>query len=217
MESAQNDLETSWNIIKVPLDPQFSNTSDINMLFGSDTSGATDIKKSITENIFSSSSFKPFEESEFFRNEIVNKHTLTYHQKRLSEMRPFESPTKEVISTRLSLKFNEKVEDLMNLDSNFRKFISQIEIGLNAFIKIKHMSISSTIFFEIDWEIPDYEKLVLFLNFEGIPFTEELKLWKKISSLIYERIKSLITISTEEDIKIIKEWKKNFFIKVDMY
>lgn len=216
MESAQNDLETSLTIIKVSKDSKFSNTSDINILFGSDASGATDIKKHVTENIFSDSIFKPFEESEFFRNEIVNKHELAYHQKRLSEMRSFEPPTKDVISTRLSLKFNEKVEDLINLDSNFRKFISQIEIGLNKFIEIKHMSISSTIFFEEDWEIPDYEKLVLFLNFEGIPFDEELKLWKKISSIIYERIKSLITISTEEDIKIIKEWKKNFFIKVDM-
>lgn len=217
MQSVQDDLETSLNIIKFRRDPQFNNTSDINMLFGSDASGTTDIKKRITENIFSSSTFKPFEESEFFRNEIVNKHKLAYHQKRLSEMRLFEPPIKEVISTRLSLKFNEKVEDLMNLDPNFRKFISQIEIGLNKFIKIKHMSISSTIFFEIDWEIPDYEKLVLFLNFEDIPFNEELKLWKKIGSIIYERIKSLIAISSEEDIKIIKEWKKNFFIKVDMY
>lgn len=217
MQSVQDDLETSLNIIKYRRDPQFSNTSDINMLFGSDASGTTDIKKLITENIFSSYTFNPIEEIESFRNEIVNKHTLAYHQKKLSEMRPFEPPTEDVMSTRLSLKFNDKVEDLMNVDSNFRKFISQIEIGLNKFIKIKHMSISSTIFFEIDWEIPDYEKLVLFLNFEGIPFNEELKLWKIISSLIYERIKSLITISSEEDINIIKEWKKNFFIKVDMY
>ena len=216
MESTQNDLETSMDITIIHPDPKFSNTSDSNIPEGTDASGLVDIRKTISEKGIGYGSFKSIEESENFRKEIINRRNKIYFQKDLMEIKSFIPPTKEVSSTSLLLKFSKKVEDLINNKSTFRKLISQIEIGLNKFIEIKNMGIDSSIFLEEDWEIPDYEKLVLFLKFEGIPFDEELKLWKKISSIIYERIKFLITISTEEDIKIIKEWKKNFFIKVDM-
>ena len=101
-------------------------------------------------------------------------------------------------------------------DSTFRKFISEIERSLNEFINLENVRLENRIFFEEDWEIPDYKKLVLSLNFKGIPFKQEMSIWKKINTITYERIKSMIPYSSEEQVKKIKELKKIFFIKLEM-
>ncbi len=116
----------------------------------------------------------------------------------------------------MNLKFSTKVEKEMMRDLTFRKFISEIERSLNKFINLKNVKLENQIFFEEDWEIPDYKKLVLSLNFKGILFKQEMSLWKMINSITYERIKSMISHSSEEQIRRIKDLKKNFFIKLEM-
>lgn len=217
MGATLNDLEASMNITNIQRYYNYSNTSDINMPLITNASGLTGIKESIyTEKGIIYDSFKSFEDSELFREEFLIKPEKIYYPEVLGEIKSFEPPPKEVISASLSLIFSEKIENLININTTFRKWISQIEIGLNNFIEIKNINMESSIFFEEDWEIPDYEKIVLFLNFKGIPFNQELSLWKFISKIIYDRIKSLILISSEVDSRKIKEWKKRFFIKLNM-
>lgn len=216
MESTQNDFEASMNITDINRYFRISNTSDFNMPKGTDASGLTDIKERLSEKGMIFGLFEPSEENENYREEFIIEPKEAYFQKGWMDEGSFKPPTKEVTSVNLSLKFSEKIEDLINVNTTFRKLISHIEIGLNNFIEIKNINMTSTIFFEEDWEIPDYEKLVLSLNFKGIPFNKELKLWKLINKIIYEKIKSLILFSSEEDMRKIKDWKKKFFIKLNM-
>ncbi len=126
------------------------------------------------------------------------------------------SPQIDTIPLKLNLKFSVDVENMMIRDLTFRKFISEIERSLNEFIKLNNVKLDNRISFEEDWEIPDYKKLVLSLNFKGISFKQEMSLWKMINSITYERIKSVISHSTKEQIRRIKDLKKSFFIKLEM-
>ncbi len=117
---------------------------------------------------------------------------------------------------RLSLQFSKKVERLIIHDYIFRKFISHIERGLNEFIKEEIVFLENTITFEEDWEVPSYEKLVLSLKFQEIPFNQEMRYWKEINTIVYGKIKSMILSSSEEDSRRIQNLKRKFFIKIKM-
>ncbi len=165
-----------------------NDTSSVKLSFGTNATGIVDVFKKGIES-------PDVEENIYYWEQIL--HTV-------------KTPV------RLLLQFSNKVENLIVHNSIFRKFISQIERSLNDFIEQEKVSLENTILFEGDWEIPDYEKLVLYLNFQGIPFNQEMFLWKKINTLIYGRIKSMILISSEESARKIKELKRNFFIKLVM-
>ncbi len=120
------------------------------------------------------------------------------------------------IPLNLNLKFSKEIEDLIIQDVVFRRFISEIEIGLNVFLDQLSVKLTNLIFLEEDWEIPNYNKIVLSLNFQDISFEQEMLLWKKINTIIYERIKHLISYSSEWQIQRIKALKKKVFIKLAM-
>ena len=122
----------------------------------------------------------------------------------------------EYFPLRLSLSFSKSIENLIIHDLIFRSFISEIERGLNDFLDDKRVIFENKIFIEEDWEIQNYDKLILSLNFKNIPFSLEMSFWKKINKLIYERINFLIKTSSHEKKIRLKELKKKFFIKIEM-
>jgi len=219
MESIQNDLEASQDIPRIYRSFENSNTSDVNLLFGTgiDATGVIDVEEDrYHKEKLTFDSLKPYEETNLHKDSSLTKPELIYFPKILSDRVTFDSLQIDMTSRRFSLKFSEEVENLIIHDSIVRKFISQVERGLNEFFEQENLIFENNIFFEEDWEIPDYEKLVLSLNFKGITFEREMLLWKMINDIIYYRIKSMILISSEEDVKRIKELKKAFFIKLEM-
>lgn len=229
MESSESYLEISSDIVKNYRDLN-NNTSDINLTFITDSTGFTDrlerwieISKNNENDVYKeeiiSESLKSLESIEFLRDSSSIKPNLFSSPKifkfPIKEIE-FDSLPVEVSPLKLDLQFSKKVENLIIHDTIFRKLISEIERSLNLFIKLKQVKLENRIFFEEDWEIPDYEKLILSLNFKGIPFKQEMLMWKMINTLVYERIKSMILYNSNEKGRRIKELKKNFFIKLEM-
>jgi len=217
MESILNDLEASQDIPRIYRSYENSNTSDVNLILGTDASGIIDIEETLYhKEELTVSSLKSYKESNLHKDSSLTKPELIYFPKILSDRVDFDSLQSDMTSKRFSLKFSEEVENLIIYNSIFRKFISQVEIGLNDFFEQENLIFENNIFFEEDWEIPDYKKLVLSLNFKGISFEQEILLWKMINDIIYYRINSMILANSEEDTKKIKELKKEFFIKLEM-
>lgn len=133
-----------------------------------------------------------------------------------SETNVLDSTQLEKTSLVLNLEFGKEVEDLIIHKLNFRRFIVEIERSLNEFIKRENVRLESKIFFQEDWEISDYRKLVLSLNFNGYPFKQKMSLWKIIIGITYDKIKSLISYSSENDFNRFQELRKKFFIKLEM-
>lgn len=122
----------------------------------------------------------------------------------------------EKFSFKISLEFGKEVENLIIRDLTFRKFILEIEKSLNEFSLYENVRFESKIFFEEDWEISDYKKLTLLLNFKGVSFKQKMSLWKSIINVSYRRIDSLISYSTEELINKFQQLRKDFFVKLEM-
>jgi len=116
----------------------------------------------------------------------------------------------------IPLEFSNEVENLIIRDSTFRKFINKIERSLNEFLEFENVRLENKIFFEEDWEFPKNKKLVLNLNFKDIPFKQQMSLWKAINTITYDRIKSMILYSSEQQVRRIKNLKRNFFIEIEM-
>lgn len=194
MESSEYNSDASWDIPRIYRYFNNNNTSSENLSFGTDATGIIHI---------------PEKEVSSIRPESLEMVKFS------SEKTILDSPQID-IQLKLNLKFSREVEALIIRDLTFRKFISEIERSLNEFIELENVRLENGIFFEEDWEIPDYKKLVLSLNFKGIPFKQEMSLWKMINTITYEKIKSMIPYSSEEQIRRIKELKKSFFIKLEM-
>lgn len=211
MESIQSDVEASQDITRPYSNLKYSNTSDVNLTFSTDASGITDLPERGIHR-----SLKSQKKIEFFRDSssIETQHAsyLKFPNKEIK----VDSLPAEITPIKLDLQFSKKIENLIIHDSIFGRFISEIERNLNEFSKHEHVKLENKIFFEEDWEIPDYEKLILSLNFKGIPFKREMLLWKMINTMVYERIKHMILYSSEEKVRRIKELKKKFFIKLEM-
>ncbi len=229
MESSESYLEISSDIIKTYRNLNNNNTSDINLAFSTDSTGfmgrlereieiGENNENEVHKDELFSKSLKSHEEIEILRDSSSIKPNIYSYQK-ISKF-----PIKEIeydsqpsaTPLKLDLQFSKKVENLIIHDTIFRKFIIELERSLNQFIELKHPKLENRIFFEEDWEIPDYEKLILSLNFKGIPFKQEMLMWKMINTLVYERIKSMILYNSNEKGRRIKELKKNFFIKLEM-
>lgn len=230
MESSEFYLELSSDILGTYRNLNNNNTSDINLAYGTDSTGFMEFpetgieisenkEKEVHKDEIISESLKSSEEIEFLRESSLIEHSLISYPKIFKFPRKeieFDSLPAEITPMKLDLQFSKKVEKLIIHDKIFRKFISEIERSLNQFIDLEHKKLENRIFFEEDWEIPDYEKLILSLNFKGIPFKQEMLMWKMINTLVYERIKSKILSSSSEKVRRIKELKKKFFIKLEM-
>lgn len=231
MQSTQDDLEASHENINIFRNLKNSNTSDVNIAYGSDSSGNIDFTERKTQfhkikrKNFNKHETTPkslelqrllevFEDSSSFEPTFIYYPNAPY--KIIENRFEFDSFIGGLTPFKLDLEFSKDVESLIIRDSIFRKFISEIEKSLNIFIEFENIEFENRIFFEEDWEISDYEKLILSLKFKGIPFKEEMMLWKKINKIVYEKIKSMIHYGSEDYASRIKEWKKKFFIKLEM-
>lgn len=221
MESEYYYSETSQDFSKYFRNLRKNDSSNVSLTFGTDTTGIIDISEKETEgNVVEK---YPYRKEKIIHDSLKLQEEMDFYKRRVSSsIRPtiYFSKERMVLNSPqiniIPLKFSNEVEKLIIRDSTFRKFISEIERSLNEFINLENVRLDIRIFFEEDWEIPDYKKLVLSLNFKGIPFKQEMTFWKKINTITYERIKSIIPYSSEEQVKKIKELKKNFFIKLEM-
>lgn len=211
MELEKLYVKTSQDLQRIYNSFKNNDSSSDKLIFGTDATGIIDIPERGTE-------IRDVEKSKFRKEEII-RGSLKSHEEMdffRESSSTLDSLRTDIIPLRLDLQFSKKVENLIIHDSIFRKFISEIERSINEFIELEHVKLENKIFFEEDWEIPDYEKLVLSLNFKEIPFKREMSLWKMINTMTYERIKSMILTSSEEKARRIKELKKRFFIKLEM-
>lgn len=230
MELENLYIETSPDLPRVYSSFKNNDSSSDKLTFGTDATGIMNLhereikiceveESKVHREEIIRCSLKTREEMDFFRESSSIKPEFIYYPKIVKFPKKeiiFDSQHADIIPLRLDLQFSKKVENLIIHDSIFRKFISEIERGLNEFIELEYVKLENRIFFEEDWEIPDYEKLVLSLNFKGIPFKREMLLWKMINTMVYERIKHMILYSSEEKVRRIKELKKKFFIKLEM-
>ncbi len=215
MELEDYCFETSEDFSRIYRFFKNNDSSNIKLKFGIDDTGIIDIPEKETvvpiikkypslkeEAIYSS--LKPQEEID------LNKYNIS------SSIEPkkivLDSPHIDIIP----LEFSNEVENLIIQDSTFRKFINKIERSLNEFLEVINVRLENKIFFEEDWEIPNYKKLILSLNFKGIPFKQEMPLWKAINTITYNRIKSMMLHTSEQQARRIKTLKRNFFIKLEM-
>ncbi len=216
MESIENSLKESSDFHRYYVN---DDTSSSTLSFGTNASGTTvdpviknespDIEKSVLS--WEDIKWKPQKGRDFpslseyqpvFFNNLVKVENFLYT---------------DIPQVNISLQFSNRVENLIIHNSLFRRFITQIEKGLNKFIEYEKVSLKNTIFFEEDWEIPNYEKLVLSLDFQGIPFDREMVMWKKMNDLVYGGFNLMILSSpSEEDARRIRELKRKFFIKLKM-
>jgi len=230
MELENLCVETSQDLPRIYSSFKNNDSSSEKLTFGTDATGIMDLpergieireveESKLHKEGLIHGSLKSRKEMDFFRESSSIKPEFIYYPKIVKFPRKeiiLDSLRADIIPLKLNLLFSTKVENLIIHDSIFRKFICEIERSLNEFIELEHVKLENRIFFEEDWEIPDYEKLVLSLNFKGIPFKREMLLWKMLNTRAYERIKSMILYSSGEQLRRIKELKKKFFIKLEM-
>ncbi len=214
MELEDYCFETSEDFSRIYRFFKNNDSSNIKLKIGTDDIGITDIpeKETVVPIIKKYPSLK--EEANYSslkpQEEINLKYSIS------SSLEPkkivLDFPHIDIIP----LEFSNEVEDLIIQNSTFRKFIKEIERSLNEFLEFINVRWENKIFFEENWELPDYKKLVLNLNFKDIPFKQQMSLWKAINARTYDRIKSMILYSSEQQVRRIKKLKRNFFIEIAM-
>ena len=163
MELEDYCFETSEDFSRIYRFFKNNDSSNIKLKIGTDDIGITDIpeKETVVPIIKKYPSLK--EEANYSslkpQEEINLKYSIS------SSLEPkkivLDFPHIDIIP----LEFSNEVEDLIIQNSTFRKFIKEIERSLNEFLEFINVRWENKIFFEENWELPDYKKLVLNLNF----------------------------------------------------
>ena len=207
-------FETSEDFSRINLFFKNDDSSNIKLKFGSDDTGIIEIpeKETVEPIIKKYPSLK--EEANYSSLKLQEEMDLKYSISSSLEPKKIvlDFPHIDIIP----LVFSNEVENSIIRDLTFRKFINEIERSLNEFLEFINVRWENKIFFEEDWELPDYKKLVLNLNFKDIPFKQQMLLWKAINKRTYDRIKSMILYSSEQQVRRIKKLKRNFFIEIAM-
>jgi len=207
-------FETSEDFSRINLFFKNDDSSNIKLKFGTDDTGIIEIpeKKTVEPIIKKYPSLKEVSCSYLIPQEEIdlNKYNIS------SSIEPKKNLLDFTHIDIIPLEFSNEVENSIIRDSIFRKFINEIERSLNEFLEFINVRWENKIFFEEDWELPNYKKLVLNLNFKDIPFNQQMSLWKEINTKTYDRIKSMILYSSKQQVRRIQKLKKNFFIKLEM-
>ena len=96
-----------------------------------------------------------------------------------------------------------------------RKFISEIEICLSKFLNSRNLKSENKIYFKKDWEVYEFIKIILLLNFKDISFEEECKLWDEIIKLLEDKIDNIIKSNSGNMKKELLELKRRLYILLD--
>lgn len=215
MELENYCFETSEDFSRINLFFKNNNSSNIKLKFPTDDTGIIEIPEKETEEPIIKK--YPSLKEEAISSSLIPQEEMDLNKYNISssiETKKFvlDFPQIDIIP----LEFSNEVENLIIQDSTFRKFINEIERSLNEFLEFINMRWENKIFFEEVWELHDYKKLVLNLNFKDIPFKQQMSLWKAINTITYDRIKSMILYSSEQQVRRIKKLKRNFFIELEM-
>ena len=117
----------------------------------------------------------------------------------------------------LLLIYGKEIKKKTKNDIFFQKFIHQVELGIEDFLQDLNKKINCEIYFKNDFEIKDWEKIILNIEFldDSIRFEEKLILWDSIDDFIRERIKKLVDSSKENQQTYFKNLNKMFFIEIN--
>lgn len=115
------------------------------------------------------------------------------------------------------ISFDRDIKEEMFENVSFRRFISEVENRLFLFKEKYGIIFNTKIHFQQDWEIEGLRNIILLIKFYNIPFKNELKLWKKLSFFVRERLQlSEDFLVSKEFIKEFIEYSKEFYIKLDL-
>ena len=115
------------------------------------------------------------------------------------------------------ISFDKDIKEEMLENIAFRKFISEIENRLFSFKENNKLSFSANLHFQHDWEIENLRNIILLIKFSDIPFEIELQVWKKLSFFVRQGLQlSEDFLGSKEFIKEFTEYRKEFYIKLDL-
>ena len=119
------------------------------------------------------------------------------------------------IQEEFQLQISKDLIDEMIMNISLRKFISEIEICLSKFLNSRNLKSENKIYFKKDWEVYEFIKIILLLNFKDISFEEECKLWDEIIKLLEDKIDNIIKSNSGNMKKELLELKRRLYILLD--
>jgi hypothetical protein len=118
----------------------------------------------------------------------------------------------------IKINFEKSIQEKINSDTNFLKFIRQVELGLKEVKRKLDLKLSCTFELRVDFEIPTWEKIILNVHLipEKSDFQENIHVWDEIDEVIRGKIKKFLSSHLNGSDKIsMNNFNKNFYIEID--
>ncbi len=103
------------------------------------------------------------------------------------------------------------LEEMLN-NMNLRKMIYEIELNLSNHLNSKKIKSKNKMYFQKDWEVHEFLKIILLLKFENLSFERECDLWNEVIELLEKKINNLIESTVGDTREELTELKKCFYI-----
>ena len=118
---------------------------------------------------------------------------------------------------KLNIDYENAIKSMINSDDGFSKFIRQSELGLREFVQKGNLNLSCNFKLEKDLEIPNWEKIMLTIEFvdEKFDSDEKIKIWDQLDDIIREKINDLINIREDSEKGSIRNFNRKFFIELN--
>jgi len=120
----------------------------------------------------------------------------------------------EKYSPDIIIQYGDQIKERINRDVIFSNFIEQSKLGLRKFVKSSEVLLECQYKLKNDYEIRDWEKIIMEIKFldKNLIFEKKLMLWDQIDNEIRTSIKELIRTSEPNSSERIKNFDKDFFI-----
>ena len=125
--------------------------------------------------------------------------------------------TPDVAEGGLKNEFRGTIKGEIKSDPIILKLVRESEVALRDFVKKNNYRFDCIFYIENDFEIRDWQKIKLEVNFREDDLSSEKKLaiWDRLDDIIRKRINKLIKNSNEPEKKMIKDFNRKFFIEVN--
>jgi len=122
----------------------------------------------------------------------------------------------EIVQSQKFLKFDKQIEKKFLKDNIFMKFISEIQVLLNKYIKLNSINLDCQIYINKDFEVPELEKIILSINVENKSVEEKLDFWDEIDNYLRKNIEASSEFLKFDEKSKYLEFNSVFFTNIEL-
>ncbi len=113
-----------------------------------------------------------------------------------------------------NISFSSEIKDKQLQNDNFVFFLEKLCENLTIFLREHNLVLNGELYTENDWEVPEWENIILLIKFGGLPFKKEMEVWKEMSNTVMKNLLNIFNSCKNDSRDDLIDFFKRFYIQL---